>query len=436
MNKKSKVITAAAVMTSVLALTACGSSTTGNQGAPAGGGANKTADAKKSVEIFSWWTGGGEEEGLKALIQLFKKQNPDVNVINAAVAGGAGTNAQAVLASRMQAGDPPDTFQVHAGAELLDSWVKAGKMQPLNDLYKEAGWTDKFPKSLVDMMSKDGKIYSVAVDIHRGNVLWINKKIFDDNHLKPPTTFDEFFKDADILKAKGITPLALGDKEPWTATMLFEDVLLGELGPQGYDDLTQGKIKWDDPKVKQSLEIFKKMLTYVNSDHAARTWQDASQLVAKGQAAMNVMGDWAKGYFTSDLKLKPNVDFEWTTTPGTGSSFMVISDTFGLPKGIKHPEETKTFLKLLGSVEGQDAFNPLKGSIPARVDADPSKYDVYSKQAMADFKKDALTPSIAHGSAMPQGFVTQMNQAINIFVTQGDVNTAATTLEQDAEQNK
>nr|WP_249435950.1 ABC transporter substrate-binding protein [Paenibacillus sp. Marseille-Q4541] len=418
-----------------LALSACssgtGTDTTGNE---AGGSAAKPEQpaSSKQVEIFSWWTGAGEEAGLKALIQEFKDKQPDIEVINAAVAGGAGTNAKAVLASRMQGGDPPGTFQVHGGSELNTGWVAAGKMEPLNDLYESEGWNEKFPKDLIDLVSSEGNIWSVPVNIHRGNVLWYNKKVFADNGLEVPTTFDEFFQVADALKAKGITPLALGDKEPWTATHLFESVLLGTLGPDGYKQLWSGEIPFDDPKVKESLETFKKMLTYVNEDHAARNWQDASQLVSTGEAAMNVMGDWAKGYFTGDLKLKTNVDFGYVPTPGTEGSFMVITDTFGLPKGVKDPDSVKEFLKVLGSVEGQDAFNPLKGSIPARVDADVSKYDEYGKDTMEDFKNSALTPSLAHGSAASEGFVTQANQIINIFVTSGDVDQAIQGLKQAA----
>lgn len=172
---------------------------------------------------------------------------------------------------------------------------------------------------------------------------------------------------------------------------------------------------------EKPAEIFKDMLAYVNEDHSSRNWQDASQLVGNGQAAMNVMGDWAKGYFVNDLNLKVNEDFGYIGTPGTDGEFMVITDTFGLPKGVENPEDVKKFLKVLGSVEGQDVFNPLKGSIPARIDADVSKYDQYGKDTIEDFKTAKLAPSIAHGSAAPEGFVTRLNQAINIFVTQQDV---------------
>ncbi|WAA09282.1 ABC transporter substrate-binding protein [Fervidibacillus albus] len=390
-------------------------------------------ETSSKLEIFSWWTGAGEEDGLLALIELFEDKYPDIEVENAAVAGGAGTNAKAVLASRMQGNDPPSTFQVHGGEELNASWVAAGKMEPLNDLYEQEGWNDKFPQDLIDMVSVDGNIYSVPVNIHRSNVLWYNKKIFEENGLSAPTTFDEFFDVADQLKEKGITPLALGDKEPWTATHVFENILLAKLGPEDYGKLWTGELSFTDSKVVEAAEIFAKMLGYINDDHSSRNWQDASQLVANGEAAMNIMGDWAKGYFVNDLQLKVNEDFGYVPTPETDGYFMVVTDTFGLPKGVENPDDVKKFLSVLGSVEGQDAFNPLKGSIPARIDADKSKYDEYGQDAMADFSSSTLAPSLAHGSAAPEGFLTRVNQAINIFVTQLDVDQFIDSLETAAQ---
>ena len=74
---------------------------------------------ESTLEIFSWWTAGGEAEGLNAMFEVYSGMYPEVEIINATVAGGAGTNAKAVLATRLQGGDPPDSFQVHAGLEIL-----------------------------------------------------------------------------------------------------------------------------------------------------------------------------------------------------------------------------------------------------------------------------------------------------------------------------
>ena len=377
--------------------------------------------AEAPVEIFSWWTGAGEEDGLLALIDLFNNLHPEIKVENAAVAGGAGTNAKAVLATRMQGNDPPSTFQVHGGEELNKSWVAADKMEPLNDLYEANGWMDKFPDALIELVSNGDNIYSVPVNVHRGNVMFYNMEVFKEHGIEVPTTLDEFFAVADKLQAAGVVPLALGDKESWEATMIFENVLAAELGRDGYLQLFAGEIDFTDARVVTAAEKFGKILDYVNEDHASRNWQDSAQLVAEGKAAMINMGDWAKGYFVNDLNLVTNEDFCYFAFPDTVGDFAVITDTFGLPKGIKNVESTKQFLTVLGSVEGQDAFNPLKGSIPARIDADPSKYDAYGQDTIEDFKTAKLFPSLAHGSAASEGFVTKANQAVNIFVTQRDV---------------
>ncbi|HLR09095.1 MAG TPA: ABC transporter substrate-binding protein [Bacillota bacterium] len=418
----------------ILIIAACSSDSSGNgeEDAVNSGDDGSSEGESGKVEIFSWWTGAGEEEGLLALIDLFEEKHPDITVENAAVAGGAGTNAKAVLATRMEGNDPPSTFQVHGGEELNKSWVEADKMEPLNDLYEENDWMDKFPEELIELVSDDGNIYSVPVNVHRGNPIFYNMKVFEEHDIEIPETFDEFFEAAEKLEEAGVTPLALGDKESWPATQIFENVLLGVLGPDDYQKLFKGEIEFSDERVVEAVEIFEKMLEYVNEDHASRNWQDSAQLVADGEAAMLNMGDWAKGYFSNDLDLETNEDFGYFPFPETDGMFQVITDTFGLPKGVDNPDDVKAFLTFLGSVEAQDVFNPLKGGIPARIDADPDKYDEYGQDAMEAFKESRLVPSLAHGSAASEGFLTKANQAVNIFVTQGDIDNFIEALENAA----
>ena len=139
---------------------------------------------KQQVEVFSWWTGGGEAAGLDAMIVVFKEKYPDIEFVNAAVAGGAGTNARAVLATRLQAGDAPDSWQGHAGQELIGTYVAAGQLEPLNFLYEQNGWLDVMPETLIPLISEGGNIYSVPVNIHRANVLWYNPVVLEENDVK------------------------------------------------------------------------------------------------------------------------------------------------------------------------------------------------------------------------------------------------------------
>ncbi len=386
-----------------------------------------TAPAKTKLEIFSWWTTGGEAAGLLKLYDLYNKQYSNVEIINATVAGGAGFQAKPALKARMLGGDPPDSFQVHMGHELIDTWVTTGFMEPLDDIYKSEGWDKIFPKGVLDIVSYDGHYWSVPVNIHRANVLWYNKKVLADNNLQPPQTFADFFNAAEALKAKGITPLALGDNGPWASVHLFETVLIGTMGAEKYNGLWTGKTDWKGAEVKQSLDNFKKMLAYVNSDHSALTWDQANDLVLSGKAAMTIMGDWVD----ADNIAKQKADVEgWTLAPGNAGVYDALSDTFGLPKGAKNRDNVVGWLKLIGSKAGQEAFNPVKGSVCARADCDPKLFGPYLQSAMQDWTKDTIVPSLAHGAAASEGWVTGLTDVVSVFVTKQDVDAAQKGLAQ------
>ncbi|HEY0775381.1 MAG TPA: carbohydrate ABC transporter substrate-binding protein, partial [Nocardioidaceae bacterium] len=136
-----KISLVAGAVVAGLVLASCGSDDGGT-----GGGT-----ASDEVEVFTWWTEGGEKAGLDGLVSTFEQQS-DFTFVNGAVAGGAGSNAKAVLASRLQSQDPPDTFQAHAGAELAD-YIQAGQIQDVSSLYDEEGWTDVFPQGVLDAIT-------------------------------------------------------------------------------------------------------------------------------------------------------------------------------------------------------------------------------------------------------------------------------------------
>jgi glucose/mannose transport system substrate-binding protein len=408
------------LVTLMLILAACGTTATPTgdtaptaaPAPPAAATAAPAASAGGKLEIFSWWTNGGEADGLNAMFEIYKTQNPGIEVVNATVAGGAGTNAKAVLQTRLQGGQPPDSWQVHAGRETL-SYLD--NLQPLTQFFTDEGLDKVMPKLLIEQLNIKGQIYTVPVNIHRSNILWYNPKVFKDNGLEPPKTMDNFFTVAEALKAKGITPLAVGGKDKFEASHLFESVLLATFGPDDYPKLFSGDAAiWDDPRATQAIETMQKMLGYANNDRSALGWSDAAQLVLDGKAGMTIMGDWAEGYFKSK-GAAPNTDFGWTAAPGTDGVFMWLSDSFGLAKGAPHQEQAMAWLKVLGSKAGQDAFNPKKGSIPARTDADKSLYDEYLQWSIDQFATDKLAPSATHGASTTNAYQTSWHNALEVF---------------------
>lgn len=265
--------------------------------------------------MFSWWTGGGEAAGLDAMIAVFAETDPNIEFINSAVAGGAGANARAVLASRLQANDPPDSWQGHAGWELIGTYVAADQIEPLNFLYDEEGWLDVMPDTLIPLISKDDNIYSVPVNIHRANVLWANPTVLDEAGVEMPETLDEFFTALDTLQAGGMdAPLAMG--EQWTAEHLMETIFLASLGADAWTALWDGTGDWEAPEVTEAIENFAKVLVYTNADATGLSWQDAGQLVLDGDAAFNIMGDWQEGFFR-EVGSAPGTGYIWGPVPGT-----------------------------------------------------------------------------------------------------------------------
>jgi glucose/mannose transport system substrate-binding protein len=390
--------------------------------ATACGGDNGGTSTPKDVEVFTWWADGGEKAGLDGLVNQFKTDCANFNFINGAVAGGAGANAKQVLASRLQQSDPPDTFQAHAGAELND-YIKAGQIQDLSQEYKDWGLTDAFPKGLIDNLTVNGKIYSVPANIHRANVIWGNKSVLASAGIsKDATSLDAFFADLDKLKAKGVTPLALG--RDWTQLMLFESVLISDLGAAKFTGLWNGSTKWDGSDVTKAIADYQKLLTYTNTDRDTFDWTDAEKLIMDNKAGYQLMGDWE----AADLDAKKFTGYSYSVFPGNGNTYQWLADSFVLPVGAKNPEGTKCWLKTVGSAAGQQAFNTKKGSIPARLDAVASDFPAYQQAAIADWKTLTQAPSCAHGSACSQGFQGALNAAMGKFSSDGNVSALQSAL--------
>ncbi|MFB8761293.1 ABC transporter substrate-binding protein [Nocardiopsis alba] len=380
-----------------------------------GGGADQ-------VEVFSWWTGGGEEAGLEALIERFEEDNPGVEFVNAAVAGGSGTNAQAVLEGRLQSQDPPDSFQGHAGAELQD-YIEAGYLQPLDDFYDEQGLREALPDQLIEQISYEGEVYSVPVNIHRSNVLWFNPSLLEEAGVEaPPETLDELVEALEaVAEETDAIPMAVGAQ--WTVSHLLESVLLGSLGPDAYNGLWEPGADWGTPEVAEALETFEVILDHTQEESAAEDWQEASRRVADGEAAFNIMGDWAAGYF-DEVGALPGEDYDWVASPGTDGTYMWLSDSFTLPVGAPNEEAALSWLELVAGREGQDVFNPLKGSIPAREDADPAHYadSPYLESALAEWQSGPeLAGSFWHGVTVGNRWKNDVDTAVGLYLGDGDL---------------
>jgi glucose/mannose transport system substrate-binding protein len=413
-----------------LGLAACGSTPTAQPGAttsaPAAAATAAPQAGARKLEIFHWWTAPGEREAADAMFKALKDKYPDIELVENPSPGGGGVNLRVVLQSRIASGDFPDTFQTLGGAELKN-YVDGGVLAPLDDLWKELNYADAIPSPLAKAVTVNGHPYVIPLNMHIQNILYYNKKLFDEQSIQPPTTIEELLAACEKLKTAkpDMTCLSLGSKEKWGDAFVFDSVLLQEGGADNYVKLYKGEVDVANDKVYRSaLEKFQKLIPYFNTDHAGLTWDQSVGLVGSGKAAMVLMGTWAIGAFTQGSKWQPGVDFGAVTFPQKPERILLFHpDTFGVAAKAPDPDATKDWLKVVASPELQVPTDVTQGGLFARKDIDPSKFPDPIRQELQAFVRDNPGKLILdqHGSILPATAQSAYWDILSTFVVQPDV---------------
>ena len=328
------------------------------------------------LEVLHWWTSGGETRSAQLLRGMMEEQG--YNWKNFAVAGGGGESAMLVLKARAVSGNPPTAAQIKG--HDIQEWAKLGFLTSLEDVAAEENWNTVLPELVSDIMKYRGQYVAVPVNIHRVNWLWANPEIFRKVGVAIPVTLREFFVAADAIKAAGYIPLAHGGQS-WQDVTLFESVALAVLGTEDYRkafvDLDIATLA--GKKMAEVFRYFKKFRDYIDPDSPGREWYTATSMVSNGEAAMQLMGDWAKGEFVAAGK-KPGQDYLCVAAPGTQGMFSYNIDSFVFFKSpdLQHKQEQEALAQTIMGKSFQKAFSaskvhfrpepisPLSSSTPAR----------------------------------------------------------------------
>ena len=234
--------------------------------------------------------------------------------------------------------------------------------------------------------------------------IWANADVLEANGISMPSSWDEFNAAAEKLQAAGIIPLAHGG-QAWQDATVFEAVALGILGADGFHkafvELDEATLKSDGMKA-----VFDQMRTlrgYVDPNFPGRDWNLATAMVMNGEAAFQIMGDWAKGEFLAAGKA-PGVDFLCASTPGDGFLYNVDSFAMFAVDGADKKAGQQLLAKLIVGKNFQKVFNLNKGSIPARIDVALDEFDSCAHLSASDMAASneggSLLPSYAHGMAL------------------------------------
>ena len=254
-------------------------------------------------------------------------------------------------------------------------------------------------------MKYEGTYVAVPVNVHRINWMWANPDIFRKAGAEIPTTWEQFEIAAKKIQDAGFIPVAWGG-QPWQEATVFETIVAAE-GPEFY---TKALVDADpealnsDTMVKV-LETMKMIKQYTDPGAPGRDWNLATAMVIQGKAAMQFMGDWAKGEFTAAGK-SPGAEYVAMPAPGTSGQFLFNVDSFIMFKQ-KDPgaqQAQKAMARLILQPEFQKVFNVNKGSIPVRLGMPRAPFDDPALRSMNAFVASAasggLVPSMAHEMAV------------------------------------
>ena len=384
------------------------------------------ATSTKQLEVVSWWTSPSESAALNDLFATFRQSNPGVTAINAAVAGGAGSNAIVELAKRLQRNDPPDVWQTFAG-KSVQGYASRGVIRSVASIFAAERLSERMNRTILTALMHDHQPYGVPTGAHRSNVLWFNTKLLERAGVARPSssyTIDSFISDLKKIKASGSTPLCLGAKDPFTTVELFENTLLSSIGTRGWQHMIHNGLDWRSKQVQTALNNFGAILRYADPEANQLTWDQATKKLAAGGCAFESMNDSAFGELIAD-GAHEGTGFDGVAFPGTQGSFLAVVDVFVAATKAKNAKNALAFLSGISNPATQLAFSRHKGSIPVVHDVDVSSLPAYQRESSKAFWTLPVLLSVAHGEGLSPIVQEAFYDAVATYIRTRDPNAFA-----------
>lgn len=187
----------------------------------------------------------------------------------------------------------PTLFTWHTGDQLGDL-VKEGLVAETTDLWTKATENGDVPAGLIDNYTFEGKQYCVPL-LGAYWTMYYNKKIFADNNLTPPKTWEELMTIADTLKSKNITPF---HQMNFIFEFVWFQAILAGTDPAAYQGLGTGATKYTDPVVVDAMKKWGEMMKKgYFIDPGVST--DPQTLLKTGEVAMAYFGTFFTGQLTA-----------------------------------------------------------------------------------------------------------------------------------------
>lgn len=411
----------------VLSATACGgggSADPTTAGASAGGGATQAAAASGEQKVIKFMHRFPDEpynSFIEGKLHEYEAMHPDIKF---EITSAQNQEYKEKIKIVVGGEDTPDIFFSWVG-DFTERFIRENLILDLTPYMEaDAAWKDSLIKSQLEQYTnKDGMIYGLPFRLDC-KLFFYNQKIFEEHNLEAPKTWDEFMNVCETLKAAGITPIAFGNQEPWSAShyigTLNQIFVPDDVRAKDYDP-TSGE--FTDPGYVEALEYYQKLLPYMTENPNG---------VKPDMGRTNFVMEMAAMYYAELIEIpyikqdNAEMDFGMFNFPKVDGAKGNQDILTGVPEGFvvssktKYPDECVEFLKWflgkdVGTAQCQEIgwFNAAKGTTEGLTDQ--ALLDGY--QAVMDAKAMSAWLDNALYSTVCDEYLTAVSDLTNGDVT-------------------
>jgi xylobiose transport system substrate-binding protein len=354
------------VVCAALAVSACGSS-----------GPGSAADQKGSFEIADY---GDANDSLEQAAVNTYNATPEGQKVKAVLQTFPGADYSEKLQTIIGSSAAPDVF-FNWGAGSIQSYVKAGLVQPLNSFFQtDPELKSSFLPTIMNAAKIGSNYYGVPMRGAQPVFLFYNKTVLAKYHVSPPTTWSQLLSDVATLKSDGLIPIALGGGDQWPELMWIEYVYDRVVGSQAIPQALDGNQSvWKTAASKEALADVKQLIhsgafghTY---DSVKFTTGASTKLLVTGRSAFELMGSWEYSTVQSISPSFAKNDLGYVTFPsipgGAGSPTDLVGNTqnyYSVLKTAPHQQAIADFFKVMYTPKFLGEL-VAKGWLPTTTDA-------------------------------------------------------------------
>jgi len=293
--------------------------------------------------------------------------------------------------------DLPEMFTYEAGAPL-GLLIKSGVVLNTEKTLTDMKLIDNVNPGAIDnlkQLSPDGNLYALPLEMNIEGI-WYNKKIFTDNNIEIPKTWDDLLKVADTLQAKNIQSFAVAGKEKWPITRYINMLAMRKFGPDVMSQVASGKISATNPDFVQCVKTVQDMAIKGYFGKGVNTIDYSTNTAAffNGKVAMYYTGSWDLSAFNDPKQNLLGADgmgyFNFPTLAGGVGK----SDEYSINCGMilafakdKFDTQTSDWFKFLCTKFGDQAMNVDGIMSGFKVNNPPAKVPTYTKLMMDEQTK-------------------------------------------------